>query len=82
MMDLYVVGGRGGGVPLKLGVRSRGEPVVSARSSLWYTPSGVFFPIMPPWIKGEVTPTQGDLRSAGSGGTGLMGAANEAYSAN
>lgn len=78
MMDLYVVGGSGGGVPRKLGVSSRGEPENSAESSLWYPPSGVLFPPMPAWTKGDVTPTRGDLRSAGSGGTGLMGAAKEA----
>lgn len=72
MMDLYAVGGSGGGVPLKPGVSSLGEPVMSGTSSLWYAPSGVLFPPTFPQTKGEVTPARGDLRSAGRGGTGLM----------
>lgn len=69
-------------MPLKLGVSSRGEPTMSWISSLRYVPSGVLFPPTPPRTSGDVTPTRGDLRSAGRGGTGLMGAGDEEYSAN
>lgn len=81
-MDLYVVGGRGGGVPLKLGVISLGEPTKSWMPSLRYAPSGVPFPPTAPRTRGDVTPGRGDLRSAGRGGTGLAGAGDEEYSAN
>lgn len=69
-------------MPLKLGVSSLGEPTKSGISSLRYTPSGVLFPPMPPRTRGDVTPARGDLRSAGRGGTGLMGAGDEEYSTN
>lgn len=69
-------------MPLKLGVSSRGEPTKSGISSLRYAPSGVLFPPTPPRTRGDVTPTRGDLRSAGRGGTGLIGAGDEEYSAN
>lgn len=72
------MGGRGGGVPLKLGVSSRGEPTASENSSLKKQPSGV---LLPPVTSGEVTPVR-CLHSAGSGGTGLVGAGEELYSAN
>lgn len=65
-------------MPLKLEVNSRGEPTVSGKSSLRYDPSGVLFP---PVTSGEVTPVR-CLHSAGSGGTGLVGAGEELYSAN
>lgn len=78
MIDLYVVGGRGGGVLLKLGASSRGDPTMSGKSSLKYGPSGVLFPAV---TNGEVTPVR-CLHSAGSGGTGLVGAGEELYSAN
>lgn len=66
-------------MPLKLGVSSLGEPTKSDISSLMYTASGV---LLPPRTRGDVTPARGDLRSAGRGGTGLMGAGDEAYSTN
>lgn len=66
-------------MPLKLGVSSLGEPTKSGTSSLKYAPSGVLFP---PRTRGEVTPVRGDLRSAGRGGTGLIGAGEQEYSAN
>lgn len=69
-------------MPLKLGVNSLGEPTKSGMSSLRYAPSGVLFPPAPPSTRGEVTPGRGDLRSAGRGGTGLMGAGGEQYSTN
>lgn len=69
-------------MPLKLGVSSLGEPTKSGISSLRYAPSGVLFPPTPPRTRGDVTPARGDLRSAGRGGTGLMGAGDEEYSAN
>lgn len=69
-------------MPLKLGVSSLGEPTKSGISSLRYAPSGVLFPPVPPRTRGEMTPVRGDLRSAGRGGTGLIGAGDEAYSAN
>lgn len=74
-----MVGGRGGGVPLKLGVSSLGDPTKSGISSRRNVPSGVLFP---PKTRGDVTPTRGDLRSAGRGGTGLTGAGDEEYSTN
>lgn len=74
-----MVGGRGGGVPLKLGVSSLGDPTKSGISSRKNVPSGVLFP---PKTRGDVIPTRGDLRSAGRGGTGLMGAGDEEYSTN
>lgn len=67
---------------LKLGVSSLGEPTKSRISSRRYIPSGVLFPPMPPSTRGDVTPTRGDLRSTGRGGTGLMGAGDEEYSTN
>lgn len=68
---------------LKLGVSSLGEPTKSGISSLRYTPSGVLFPpMMPPRTRGDVSPARGDLRSAGRGGTGLIGAGDEGYSTN
>lgn len=73
-------GGRGGGVPLKLWVSSLGEPTKSGRSSLRYAPSGVRLPPELPRTKGDGTPTRGDLLSAGRGGTGLVGAGDEACS--
>lgn len=66
-------------MPLKLGVSSLGEPTKSGISSLRYAPSGVRFP---PNTRGEVTPVRGVLHSAGKGGTGLVGAGEEQYSAN
>lgn len=69
-------------MPLKLGVSSLGEPTKSGTSSLRFTPSGVLLPPKPPRTSGDVTPARGDLRSAGRGGTGLMGAGEEEYSAN
>lgn len=69
-------------MPLKLGVSSLGEPTKSGISSLRYAPSGVLFPPAPPRTRGEMTPARGDLRSAGRGGTGLIGAGDEEYSAN
>lgn len=69
-------------MPLKLGVSSLGEPTKSGISSLRYAPSGVLFPPMPPKTRGDVTPGRGDLRSAGRGGTGLMGTGDEEYPAN
>lgn len=69
-------------MPLKLGVSSLGEPTKSGISSLRYAPSGVLFPPTPPRTRGDVTPARGDLRSAGRGGTGLVGAGDEQYSAN
>lgn len=69
-------------MPLKLGVSSLGEPTKSGISSLRYAPSGVLFPPTAPRTRGDVTPSRGDLRSAGRGGTGLMGAGDEQYSAN
>lgn len=69
-------------MPLKLGVSSLGEPTKSGISSLRYAPSGVLFPPTPARTRGEMTPARGDLRSAGRGGTGLMGAGDDEYSAN
>lgn len=66
-------------MPLKLGINSLGEPTKSDMSSLKYAPSGV---LLPPRTRGDVTPARGDRRSAGRGGTGLMGAGDEAYSTN
>lgn len=63
-------------MPLKLGVSSLGEPTIS---SFRYVPSGVLFP---PRTKGDVPPARGDLRSAGRGGTGLMGIGGDEYTAN
>lgn len=76
-----MVGGRGGGVALKVGVSSLGEPMKSWRSSLRYVLSGVRFPPVLPLTRGEVTLAEGELRSAGRGGTGLMGG-QELYTAN
>lgn len=73
------MGGRGGGVPLKLGVSSRGEHTKSGKSSLKCDPSGVLFP---PVTRGEVTPVRWGLHSAGRGGKGLVGAGDELFSAN
>lgn len=69
-------------MPLKLGVSSLGEPTNSWMSSLKYAPSGVLFPPELPRTKGDGTPVRGDLLSAGRGGTGLVGAGDEQYSAN
>lgn len=69
-------------MPLKLGVSSLGEPTKSEISSLKYALSGVLFPPAPPRTRGEMIPVRGDRRSAGRGGTGLMGAGEEQYSAN
>lgn len=69
-------------MPRKLGVSSLGEPTKSGMSSLRYTLSGVRFRPIVPRTRGEVTPMWGDLLSAGRGGTGLMGALDEEYSAN